>query len=156
MSRSPLTPVISRDDGDSVTAIGRPPAGQYAGCMEQVSTWPRRHPLLVDGTLAAGLLALAVFSSGSLRSSGAGELTGDIAITVLVTGPVLVRRKHPVAAFAVALAGIVAALSTDLRVSEGGWALPAATVPLSTPAAFPPRRGPACGALLYADGPAIS
>src|SRR5258708_14016731 len=126
MSRSPLAPVISRDDGDSVTAIGRPPAGQYAGCMGQVYTWPRRHPLLVDGTLAAGLLALAVFSSGSLRSWGAGGLTGDITITLLVTGPVLVRRKHPVAAFAVALAGILAARSTDLRISVGWWALLAA------------------------------
>jgi signal transduction histidine kinase len=136
MSRSPLTPVVSRDDGS---------AGPYAGCMERVSTWPRRHPLLVDGALAAGLLALAVFSSGSLRSLGAGELTGDIAITVLVTGPVLVRRQHPVAAFAVALAGILAALSTDLRVSEGGWALPAVLVLLYSLAACRPRRVSLCG-----------
>src|SRR5258708_40315849 len=101
MSRSPLTPVISRDDGDSVTAIGRPPAGQYAGCMEQVSTWPRRHPLLVDGTLAAGLLAFAVFSSGSPRSLGAGEMAGGILLTLLGIGRLLVRRQHPVAAVAV-------------------------------------------------------
>jgi signal transduction histidine kinase len=116
--------------------------------MEQVSTSPRRHPLLVDGTLAAGLLALAVFGSDSLRSSGAGELTGDIAITLLVTGPVLVRRKHPVAAFAVALAGILAALSTDLRVSKGGWALPAVMVLLYTLAAYRPRRVSLCGLLI--------
>ena len=148
MSRSPLTPVISRDDGDSVTAIGRLPAGLYAGCMEQVSRWPRRHPLLIDGALAAGLLALAVFSSDSLRSLGAGELTGDIAITLLVTGPVLVRRKYPVAAFAVALAGILAALSTDLRVSEGAWALPAVMVLLYSLAAYRPRRVSLCGLLM--------
>src|SRR6266576_2192120 len=92
MSRSPLTPVISRDDGDSVTAIGRPPAGQYAGCMEQVSTWRRRHPLLVDGMLAA--------------------------------------------------------LSTDLRVSEGGWALPAVMVLLYSLAAYRPRRVSLCGLLM--------
>jgi signal transduction histidine kinase len=116
--------------------------------MEQVFRWPRRHPLLVDGTLAAGLLALAVFGSDSLRSSGAGELTGDIAITLLVTGPVLVRRKHPVAAFAVALAGILAALSTDLRVSQGGWALPAVMVLLYTLAAYRPRRVSLCGLLI--------
>jgi hypothetical protein len=90
--------------------------------MERVYTWPRRHPLLVDGTLAACLLALAVFGSGSLRSLGAGELAGDSAITLLVTGPILVRRRHPTAAFAVAIAGILAALSSDLRVSKGGWA----------------------------------
>jgi signal transduction histidine kinase len=148
MSRSPLIPVISRDDGDSVTAIGRPLAGQYAGCMEQVYTWPRRHPLLVDGTLAAGLLALAMFSSDSLRSLGAGELTGDIAIVLLVTGPVLIRRKHPVAAFALALAGILAALSTDLRVSDGGWALPAVMVLLYSLAAYRPRRVSLCGLLM--------
>jgi signal transduction histidine kinase len=148
MSPSPLTPVISRDDGDSVTAIGRPPAGQYAGCMERAYTWPRRHPLLADGALAVALLAWAVFGSDSLRSLGAGELIGDIAIILLVTGPVLVRRKHPVAAFAVALAAILAALSTDLRVSQGGWALPAVTVLLYSLAAYRPRRVSLSGLLI--------
>ena len=108
--------------------------------MERVYTWPRRHPLVVDGALAAGLLALSLFIHGSLRSWGEGELAGDSAITLLVTGPVLVRRKYPTAAFAVAMAGILAALSTHLRVSEGGWALPTVLVLLYSLAAYRPRR----------------
>ena len=116
--------------------------------MEHVYTWPRRHPLLVDGTLAACLLALSVLGSGSLRSLGAGELAGDIAITLLVTGPVLVRRKHPTAAFAVAIAGILAALSTDLPFSNGEWAYPTVVVLLYTLAAYRPRRVSLCGLLI--------
>ena len=116
--------------------------------MEQVVTWLRRHPLLVDGTLAAGLLALSLFGSNSLRPSGAGELAGDIVITLLVTGPVLARRKHPTAAFAVAIAGLLAALSTNLRVSGGGWALPTVIVLLYTLAAYRPRQISLCGLLI--------
>jgi signal transduction histidine kinase len=53
-----------------------------------------------------------------------------------------------VAAFAVALAGILAALSTDLPVSEGGWALPAVMVLLYSLAAYRPRRVSLCGLLM--------
>jgi signal transduction histidine kinase len=147
MPRSRVAPVTVRDDGDSGTPDGLPRVGQYAGCMEHVYTWPRRHPLLVDGTLAAFLLALAVFSRDSLRSPGA-DWAGEIGISLLLVGPVLVRRKHPVAAFAVAIAGILAALSTDQRVPEGKWALPTVMVLLYTLAAYRPRRVSLCGLLM--------
>ena len=64
MHRFPLIPVISRDGGDSVTADDLPRAAPYAGRVEQVYTWLRRHYLAIDGPLAAVLLALSVMGDG--------------------------------------------------------------------------------------------
>jgi len=140
MILSPLIPVISRDDGDSVTADGLPRAAPYAGRVKSVYTRLRRHPLAVDGPLAAVLFALSVLSSDLGRSSGADQAL-DIGICLLLAGPVLVRRKHPTAAFAVTVttATVVAALGMRIGAPKGG-AFPAVLVLLYTLAAYRPRR----------------
>ena len=144
MLRSSLIPVISRDDRDGVTANGRPRAGQYAGCVEQVTRWLRRHRLLVDGALAAGLLAPVanVFGSRWLRSSEAVDLAGSTAISLLLAGLVVVRRKHPAGAFAIAMAIGAVALGTDLRAYQkvNEWVALNGLVLLYTLAAYRPRR----------------
>ncbi|HEX6527916.1 MAG TPA: histidine kinase [Streptosporangiaceae bacterium] len=108
--------------------------------MEPVYTWLRRHPLAVDGPLVAALLALFLGSSDPFRSSGAVQAR-DIAISLLLVGPVLVRRKHPTAAFAVTVttATVLAALGTRSGAPKGA-AFPAVLVLLYTLAAYRPRR----------------
>ena len=102
--------------------------------------WFRRHPLAVDGPLAAALLALSLVTDKH-GLPGAGRV-GDIGIGLLLAGPVLVRRKHPTAAYAVAVATatVVAALGTRLGAPNAGGALPAVLVLLYTLAAYRPRR----------------
>lgn len=99
-----------------------------------------RHPLAVDGPLAAVLFALSVLSSGLARSSGADQAR-DIVICLLLAGPILLRRKHPTAAFAVtvATATVLAALGLRIGAPKGG-AFPAVLVVLYTLAAYRPRR----------------
>ena len=68
----------------------------YPGSMEWVYAWLRRHPWLVDGTLAVVLLAGA-----------ANAYLGDAAVlpaSLALAGTVAVRRRFPVPAYAVALA----------------------------------------------------
>ena len=68
----------------------------YPGSVEGVYAWLRRHPWLVDGTLAAVLLAGA-----------ANAYLDDLAVlpaSLALAGAVAVRRRFPVSACAVALA----------------------------------------------------
>jgi hypothetical protein len=144
MLRSSLIPLISRDDRDGVTVGGRPRAGQYAGCVEQVTRWLRRHRLLVDGALAAGLLAPVANILGSrwLHSSQVVVPAGSTAISLLLAGLVVVRRKHPAGAFAIAMAIGAVALGTDLRAHQkvNIWVALNGLVLLYTLAAYRPRR----------------
>ena len=68
----------------------------YPGPVERVYARLRRHPWLVDGTLAAVLLV----GSANAYLGRAAVLPASLALA----GAVLVRRRFPVAAFAVALA----------------------------------------------------
>ena len=68
----------------------------YPGSVERVYARPRRHPWLVDGTLAAVLLV----GSANAYLGRPAVLPASLALA----GAVLVRRRFPVAAFAVALA----------------------------------------------------
>lgn len=104
----------------------------------------RRHPRQVDGALALGLLASCanVFANPSFRSSGAGNEAGLIAISLVLTGLVALRRCHPVAAFAFAIAtcAVQVALETrPLRFQPVG-ADAAVIVLVYTLAAYRPRR----------------
>jgi len=68
----------------------------YPGSVEWVYAWLRRHPWLVDGTLAVLLLAGA-----------ANAYLGNLPVlpaSLALAGTVAVRRRFPVAAYAVALA----------------------------------------------------
>jgi signal transduction histidine kinase len=67
----------------------------YAGPVEAVHAWLRRHPWLVDGTLAVILLA---GSANELLN--AAVLPASLALAVTVAG----RRSFPVQAYAAALA----------------------------------------------------
>jgi signal transduction histidine kinase len=151
MRRYPLIPVISRDDGDSVAADGLPPTGQYAGCVERVSMWLRRHPLAANAPLAAGLLALSAIGDGPDRSSGAGRYGVLIALSVLLAGLLLFRRKYPAATLAIAVP--VAVAETWMLSPKGaGGAMVAILVLLYTLAAYRPRRISLCGLFLCLAG----
>ena len=68
----------------------------YPGSVEGVYAWLRRHPWLVDGTLAAVLLV-----------GSANAYLEDLAVlpaSLALAGTVAVRRRFPVSAYAVALA----------------------------------------------------
>jgi hypothetical protein len=68
----------------------------YPKSMERVYAWLRRHPLFVDGALAAVLLA---GSANAYRGHSA-VLPASLALA----GAVAVRRRFPVGAYAVAVA----------------------------------------------------
>ncbi len=68
----------------------------YAGPMERLYAWLRRHPWLVDGTLAVILLA----GAANAYLGNAAVLPASLALA----GAVAVRRRFPVSAYATALA----------------------------------------------------
>ncbi len=109
-----------------------------------VYAWLRRHPGLVDGALALGLLASCanVFSSDSFRASGASDQAGLVALSLILVGLAVVRRKHPTAAFAIAIA--TGAVQVTLGMRPGAFQLVGADaaiiVLLYTLAAYRPRR----------------
>jgi signal transduction histidine kinase len=144
MRRSSLIPVISRDDRDGVSADGRPRAGQYAGCVNQVTGWLRRHRLLVDGALAATLLVpvSGAVASPWLHSSRLVVPAWSAAVSLLLAGLVVVRRRYPAGAFAIAITTGAVALGTDLRTPPkmNEWAAFNGLVLLYTLAAYCPRR----------------
>jgi signal transduction histidine kinase len=150
MPRYPLIPVISRDGGVSVAADDLPRAAPYAGRVEQVYTWLRRHPLSVDGPLAAVLLALFAIGDAPGRSSGAGYGV-LIAISVLLAGLVLFRRKHPAAGLAIAVA-VAVAETWVLSPKAATGAIVVILVLLYTLAAYRPRRISLCGLFLCLAG----
>lgn len=68
----------------------------YPGFVEQVYAWLRRHPWLVDGTLAVVLLT----GAANAYIPDAAVLPASLALA----GAVAVRRRFPVSAYAAALA----------------------------------------------------
>ena len=68
----------------------------YPGSVERLYAWLRRHPWLVDGTLAVVLLA----GAANAYLLNAAVLPASLALA----GAVAVRRRFPVAAYAAALA----------------------------------------------------
>jgi signal transduction histidine kinase len=81
----------------------------YAGSVEAVPAWLRRHPLLVDGALAVILLA------GGANDLDARTLPASLALAGCVT----LRRRFPVPAYAVALAIGVAQVIFGIGTSPG-------------------------------------
>jgi signal transduction histidine kinase len=77
-------------------AMTAPDQAGYPGPMEWLYAWLRRHPWLVDGTLAVLLLA----GAANAYLDDAAVLPASLALA----GTVAVRRRFPVAAYAVALA----------------------------------------------------
>lgn len=85
-------------------------AGPYAVLMHDAWAWLRRHPWETDVALAAAILVI------SLGETTADPLIGVVSLALAAT--VLVRRKYPVEAFAVAAA--VAATQVAYGLSPGG------------------------------------
>ena len=98
-----------------------------------------RHPLVSDAVLAAGLLAFAI---SALFSDGADPGTTSIVLSVLLTAPLALRRRHPVAVFAAVMLACGAQL---LLVDEFLAANAGALVALYTLVAYAPRRLAAIG-----------
>ncbi|HET7247249.1 MAG TPA: histidine kinase [Streptosporangiaceae bacterium] len=114
--------------------------------MSALYAWLRRHPMLVDGLLAAALVFAGV---GSTFAKGM-FLGGPLALGLAV--PVVFRRKYPVAAYytAVAAGGLQVAL--DLRPSATDVAI---LILLYTLAAYTPRRVSIWGLAVCLAGSAV-
>ena len=122
--------------------------------------WLRRHPKLTDGALALGLLAsgASVFTTDSFRSLGAGNQVGLIAISLVLAGLVVVRRKHPLATYVIAIA--IAVVQVALGMHPGAFqpvsADAAIIVLLYTLAAYRSRRVSLCGLSVCLIGIAVA
>jgi signal transduction histidine kinase len=118
----------------------------YPGHVSALYAWLRRHPMLVDGMLAAALVFAGV---GSTFAKGM-FLGGPLALGLAV--PVVFRRKYPVAAYytAVAAGGLQVAL--DIRPSATDVAV---LILLYTLAAYTPRRISIWGLAVCLAGSAV-
>jgi DNA-binding CsgD family transcriptional regulator len=160
MPRFRQRPAIPRDDLISPVADNRPRAGEYAGNVEQVYAWLRRHPRLVDGALALSLLAIGsnVFTTSSIDASGAGGQAGLIALSLILARLVVVRRGYPLATFAIAIA--IGVVQIVLGMHPGPFQPVTADlsiiVLLYTLAAYRPRRISVCGLAVCLAGIAVA
>jgi len=110
------------------------PGAPRAPTLEAVAAlyaWLRRHPMLVDGILAAALLF-----GGVAPAIAMGRVIG-IPLAFGLAVPVVFRRRHPVAAFATAVAagGIQVLLNVRPAITDL-----AVLILLYTLAAYAPRR----------------
>src|SRR6266568_589368 len=119
---------------------------EYAGRMAALYAWLRRHPLLVDGMLAVVLLLIG---TGPLIAHPLPRLP----FTLLMVVPVAFRRRNPVLAFSVALAGGAGQVLYGAR--PGGADL-AIVVLLYTLAAYRPRRESVAGLAACLLGSAVA
>jgi len=114
--------------------------------MAALYAWLRRHPLLVDGVLAFVLLLIG---TGPLITHPLPRLP----FTLLMVVPVAFRRRNPVLAFSVALAGGAGQVLYGAR--PGGADL-AIVVLLYTLAAYRPRRESVAGLAACLLGSAVA
>ncbi len=114
--------------------------------MAALYAWLRRHPLLVDGMLAVVLLLIG---TGPLIAHPLPRLP----FTLLMVVPVAFRRRNPVLAFSVALAGGAGQVLYGAR--PGGADL-AIVVLLYTLAAYRPRRESVAGLAACLLGSAVA
>jgi len=110
-------------------------------------SWLRRHPRLVDGALAL-VLALSGLATGF-----AFHRYWEIPATLGVTVPVVFRRAHPVAAFAVATVAGAAQVALGVRLGLTDVAI---VVLLYTLAAYAPRRASLAGLAVCLVGSAVA
>jgi signal transduction histidine kinase len=118
----------------------------YPGHVSALYAWLRRHPMLVDGMLAAALVfggVGATFAKGMF-------LGGPLALGLAV--PVVFRRKHPVVAYYTAIAAGGVQVALDLRPSATDVAI---LILLYTLAAYTRRRTSVWGLAVCLAGSAI-
>jgi signal transduction histidine kinase len=135
----------------------------YAGIMLQDAyAWVRRHPRAADALLAALLLAA---SAGQLRISPLSAALAATAVSALIAGTVIVRRRAPLAAFAAVV--LLGAAQLAFGVQPGGDDPPvhaleptvadlAVAVLLYTLAAYRPRRISLTGLAVCLLGAAVA
>jgi signal transduction histidine kinase len=109
--------------------------------------WLRRHPRLVDGVLAA-VLGIPVLASA--LAAGAYQL---VPVTLALAIPLVFRRDHPVAAFAIAIAVGGLQVLFDIHVTPIDAAI---LVLLYTLAAYRPRRISVAGLAICLIGSAAA
>ena len=114
--------------------------------MSALYAWLRRHPMLVDGVLAAALLVAGV---GPAFVKG---VPAGIALGLGLTVPVVFRRKYPVGAFytAIAAGGLQIALGVRPAATDA-----AILILLYTLAAYTPRRTSVWGLAVCLAGSAV-
>jgi signal transduction histidine kinase len=128
-----------------------------------INTWLRDHPWRADGLLAAALLAFSV-SQVAAGQAGAAARTVFVVVTLLLVGTVLVRRRYPVAAFAVA--AVIGVVQIFLGVQSGNQMTPSPFQPtnadlailvlLYTLAAYRPRPVSVAGLVICLVGSAVA
>ena len=99
--------------------------------MSALYAWLRRHPMLVDGVLAAALVFAGV---GSTFAKG---MFLGIPLSLGLAVPVVFRRKNPVLAYYTAIAAGALQVALDVRPSATDVAI---LILLYTLAAYTPRR----------------
>ena len=100
--------------------------------MSAVYAWLSRHPKLVDGVLALVLAVIGLPAAGPAPRSAVSWLAWPMLFV-----PVVLRRRYPVAAFAVAVTGGALQVLFDVRPSGSDLAI---LVLIYTLAAYRPRR----------------
>jgi signal transduction histidine kinase len=135
----------------------------YAGTvLHDAYAWVRGHPRAADGLLAALLLAA---SAGQLRISPLSAALAATAVSALIAGTVIVRRRAPLAAFAAVV--LLGAAQLAFGVQPGGDDPPvhaleptvadlAVAVLLYTLAAYRPRRISLTGLAVCLLGAAVA
>jgi signal transduction histidine kinase len=98
--------------------------------MSAIYAWLRRHPMLVDSTLAAMLLAMGL-AQVILRPVVMGPPT------LLMIAPVVVRRRIPIAAFSLCIASAILQITAARGPTVADLAV---LVMIYTVAAYRPRR----------------
>lgn len=118
----------------------------YAVRMLTAGARLRDHPMLLDGLLAA---ALFVISFGQWPASPPASLAAAVLVSGTLAATVLVRRRHPVAAFTAAMTIVAAQILFGMQLAVSGPPVRAleptatdvaVTVLLYTVAAHCPRR----------------
>jgi signal transduction histidine kinase len=128
-----------------------------------MNAWLRNHPWRADGLLAAVLLAFSV-SQVAAGQAGAAARTVFVVVTLLLVGTVLVRRRYPVAAFAVA--AVIGIVQIFVGVQSGSQMTPSPFQPtnadlailvlLYTLAAYRPRPVSVAGLVICLVGSAVA
>jgi signal transduction histidine kinase len=113
--------------------------------VSAVYAWLRRHPLLVDSVLAGALL---LFSLGQLVQGPSAEIPS----TLLLVVPVAFRRRAPITAFAVAVAGGALQVTTGVPTVADVAVL----ILLYTMAAYRPRRASITALLVCLAGSTVA
>jgi signal transduction histidine kinase len=118
----------------------------YAGPVPALYAWLRRHPMLVDGVLAAVLLL------GGVGPAFAKGMFIGIPLAFGLAVPVIFRRKYPVGAYATAVAagGLQVVLGIRPAVTDV-----AILILLYTLAAYTPRRTSVWGLAVCLAGSAV-